>query len=54
VAARPAPSGSPPPSPAGAYLHDASRPGFSVAGHPFLADLGADAAAAVIEYLKTL
>ena len=38
---------------ADAYLHDASRPGFSVAGHPFLADLGADARA-VIEYLKTL
>jgi len=36
-----------------AYLHDASRPGFSVAGHPFLADLGAEARA-VIEYLKTL
>jgi hypothetical protein len=35
------------------YLHDASKPGFSVAGHPFLADLGKDAAA-VIEYLKTL
>ena len=35
------------------YLHDGSKPGFSVAGHPFLADLGADAAA-VIEYLKTL
>ncbi|MGE5185674.1 MAG: hypothetical protein ACM31C_26615 [Acidobacteriota bacterium] len=37
----------------GEYLHDASRPGLSVAGHPFLADLGADAPA-VIEYLKTL
>jgi hypothetical protein len=36
-----------------AYLHDAARPGFAVGGHPFLADLGADAAA-VIEYLKTL
>jgi mono/diheme cytochrome c family protein len=34
---------------AGEYLQD----GFSVAGHPFLADLGGDAAA-VIEYLKTL
>jgi hypothetical protein len=33
----------------GEYLHR----GISVAGHPFLADLGADAAA-VIEYLKTL
>lgn len=33
--------------------YDASRPGFSVGGHPFLADLGADARA-VIEYLKTL
>lgn len=37
----------------GEYLHDATRPGLSVAGHPFLADLGPDAAA-VIEYLKTL
>jgi hypothetical protein len=36
-----------------AYLHDAAQPGFSVAGHPFLSDLGADAPA-VIEYLKTL
>lgn len=35
------------------YLHDGTKPGFSVAGHPFLADLGSDAAA-VIEYLKTL
>ncbi len=35
------------------YLHDARRPGFSVAGHPFLADLGAESGA-VIEYLKTL
>jgi hypothetical protein len=33
--------------------YDASRPGFAVGGHPFLADLGADARA-VIEYLKTL
>ncbi len=38
---------------AGEYLHDASKPGFSVAGHPFLAELGADAPA-VIEYLKAL
>ena len=38
---------------AGSYLHDATKPGLSVAGHPFLADLGSDAAA-VIEYLKTL
>jgi hypothetical protein len=37
----------------GEYLHDARRPGLSVAGHPFLSDLGADAPA-VIEYLKTL
>jgi hypothetical protein len=35
------------------YLHDASRRGLAVAGHPFLADLGRDSAA-VIEYLKTL
>lgn len=38
---------------AGEYVHDASTPGFAVGGHPFLADLGADAAP-VIEYLKTL
>ncbi|HEY5925310.1 MAG TPA: hypothetical protein VIV11_26685 [Kofleriaceae bacterium] len=38
---------------AGEYLHDAAKPGFSVAGHPFLADLGKDAPA-VIEYLKAL
>ncbi len=38
---------------AGEYLHDATRPGFAVSGHPFLADLGADARA-VIEYLETL
>lgn len=35
------------------YVHDASKPGFSIAGHPFLSDLGADARA-VIEYLTTL
>lgn len=35
------------------YAYDGSRPGFSVGGHPFLADLGPDARA-VIEYLKTL
>lgn len=35
------------------YAHDAAKPGFAVGGHPFLADLGADAPA-VIEYLKTL
>jgi mono/diheme cytochrome c family protein len=35
------------------YAHDGTQPGFSVLGHPFLADLGADAPA-VIEYLKTL
>ena len=39
---------------AGEYLHDAGKPGLGVQGHPFLADLGADAAAAVIEYLKSL
>ena len=37
----------------GEYLQDATHPGLSVAGHPFLSDLGADAPA-VIEYLKTL
>ncbi len=35
------------------FVHDGSKPGFSVFGHPFLADLGKDAAA-VVEYLKTL
>ncbi len=35
------------------FVHDGSKPGFSVLGHPFLADLGADAGA-VLEYLKTL
>jgi hypothetical protein len=35
------------------YVQDATKPGFSVLGHPFLADVGADAPA-VIEYLKTL
>jgi hypothetical protein len=38
---------------AGEYLHDGAAPGLGVLGHPFLADLGADAPA-VIEYLKTL
>jgi hypothetical protein len=36
------------------FVHDGSKPGFSVLGHPFLADLGVADAAAVIEYLKTL
>lgn len=35
------------------FHHDATRPGFAVGGHPFLADLGGDARL-VIEYLKTL
>jgi curved DNA-binding protein CbpA len=38
----------------GQYADDPTRPGFSNAGHPFLADLGPADAAAVIEYLKTL
>jgi hypothetical protein len=38
----------------GDYLLDATAPGFHAGGHPFLADLGADEARAVIEYLKTL
>ena len=38
---------------AGNYIDDATLPGFSNAGHPFLADLAGDAPA-VIEYLKTL
>jgi mono/diheme cytochrome c family protein len=37
----------------GEYLEDATRRGLAVEGHPFLSDLGPDAAA-VIEYLKTL
>lgn len=40
-------------APASGYTHDATKRGFSVAGHPFLSDLGPDARA-VIEYLKTL
>jgi hypothetical protein len=43
----------PAPSPA-RYLYDASRPGFSVEGHPFLSELAAADRSAVIEYLKTL
>ncbi len=50
AASAPTPGARPPP---GAYVHDAARPGFGVGGHPFLADLGAQAVA-VIEYLKTL
>ena len=38
---------------AGEYLHDATSPGLGVLGHPFLADMGADAKA-IVEYLKTL
>jgi mono/diheme cytochrome c family protein len=38
----------------GEYVEDSSVPGLSVLGHPFLADLGATDASAVIEYLKTL
>nr|HEX4317832.1 hypothetical protein [Kofleriaceae bacterium] len=38
----------------GDYAYDADRPGFSVAGHPFLSDLAAPTTADVIEYLKTL
>jgi hypothetical protein len=39
---------------AGDYLQDTSVPGYQVTGHPFIADLGANEAKAVIEYLKTL
>jgi mono/diheme cytochrome c family protein len=39
---------------AGETLVDATQPGFGVGGHPFLAELGATDAAAVVEYLKTL
>jgi hypothetical protein len=38
----------------GDYAYDADRPGFGVAGHPFLSDLGDRDAGDVIEYLKTL
>jgi mono/diheme cytochrome c family protein len=38
----------------GDYVQDAAAAGFSVAGHPFLADLAEDERGAVIEYLKTL
>ncbi|MEO7731341.1 MAG: hypothetical protein ABIY55_10235, partial [Kofleriaceae bacterium] len=47
VATRPAGSAG------GSYTLDATRPGFAMTGHPFLAELGDDAAL-VIEYLKTL
>jgi hypothetical protein len=36
------------------YVLDARAPGFSVSGHPFLAELAPDDARAVLEYLKTL
>lgn len=36
------------------YLYDGTKPGFSVAGHPFLARLPDDQKRAVMEYLKTL
>jgi hypothetical protein len=35
------------------YVHDGSRPGFSVLGHGTMGELGSDARA-IIEYLKTL
>ena len=38
----------------GDYAVDATKPGFSVAGHPFLAELSLDEREAVVEYLKTL
>ena len=47
------PVGSGPPAGPDQYADDPARPGFSNLGHPFLADLGANAPA-VIEYLKTL
>ena len=50
VATRPAGGG---PLATGEYVYDADGPGLGVLGHPFLADLGPDAAA-VIEYLKGL
>jgi hypothetical protein len=50
VRTRPVDAGAPAPS---EYAFDGGAPGLSVEGHPFLADLGPDAAA-VIEYLKGL
>ena len=41
-------------APAPGFVHDSATPGFSVLGHPFLAELGPEARADVIEYLKTL
>lgn len=38
----------------GDFLQDASAPGYSVRGHPFLSNQGPENARAVIEYLKTL
>jgi mono/diheme cytochrome c family protein len=38
----------------GEYLYDGTKPGFSVLGHPFLADLDAPVRRAILEYLKTL
>jgi mono/diheme cytochrome c family protein len=38
----------------GDFVVDTASPGLHGAGHPFLANLGADEARAVIEYLKTL
>jgi len=40
--------------PSGPVTIDATKPGFGVGGHPFLAQLGPGDAALVIEYLKTL
>ena len=54
VTARTATGGAAPALGPGEYLHDGAAPGLGVLGHPFLADLGADDAALVIEYLKTL
>jgi mono/diheme cytochrome c family protein len=38
----------------GEYLYDGDKPGYGVAGHPFLSRLGDADRRAVVEYLKTL
>jgi len=40
--------------PPGTMIIDGTKPGLSVGGHPFLAQLGSEDASLVIEYLKTL
>jgi len=52
VGVRTRPPGSPPSG--DEYTYDGDAPGFDVGGHPFLAKLGDNDAAAVIEFLKGL